>query len=54
MNEPANDERSDPHALIPPEPVDMEFVQSLPDAKRIVLLAILTHSDFVDSPNFQS
>jgi hypothetical protein len=54
MTEPANDERSDAHALVPSKPIDMEFVQALPDAKRIALLAILTHPDFVDSPNFRS
>jgi hypothetical protein len=54
MTEPANDERSDSHALIPPKPVNMEFVQALPEAKRTALLAILTHTDFVDSPNFRS
>jgi hypothetical protein len=54
MTEPANDQPSDPHDLIPPKPIDMEFVQALPDAMLIALLAILTHTDFVDSPNFQS
>jgi hypothetical protein len=54
MAEPANEQRSDPHALIPPKPVDMEFVQALPDAKHTALLAIVTHPDFGDSPNFRS
>jgi hypothetical protein len=54
VTEPANDECSDPHTLIPPKPVDIEFVEALPDAKRIALLAILTHADFADSPNFRS
>jgi hypothetical protein len=54
MTEPANDERSDPRALIPLKPVDMQSVQALPDAKRIALLDILTHTDFVDSPNSRS
>jgi hypothetical protein len=47
-----NQEHSDPHALIPPMSVNMEFVEALPDAKRIALLAILTHADLVDSPTF--
>jgi hypothetical protein len=50
MTESANDEWSDPHTLIPPKPVDMEFVQALSDAT----LEILTPTDFVDSPNFRS
>jgi hypothetical protein len=54
MTELANNERSDPHALIPRKPVDIKFVQALPDAKRIALLVILTRTDFVDSPNFRS
>jgi hypothetical protein len=54
MTEPANDERSDPHALNPPKLVDMEFVQALPDAKRIALLTVLIRPDSVDSLNFRS
>jgi hypothetical protein len=54
MTEPVNKERSDPHALIHPKPVDTEFVHDLPDAKRISLPTILTHTEFVDSPNCRS
>jgi hypothetical protein len=42
MTEPANGERSNPHALIPPKPVDMEFVQALQEA-NIELLTIPVH-----------
>jgi hypothetical protein len=54
MTGPANGERSDLHALIPPNPVDMEFVLALPNAKRIALLDILTHTDSVDFPKIRS
>jgi hypothetical protein len=54
MTEPVNDERRDLHTLIPPKPVNMQFIQVLPNAKRIGLLAIMTHPDFIDSTNFRS
>jgi hypothetical protein len=37
---------ADRQALKPAKPVDLNYVQALPEPKRTALLAILTHSDF--------
>jgi hypothetical protein len=35
-----------PPPVVSAKPVNLEFVQTLPDERRIVLLTIVTHSDF--------
>jgi hypothetical protein len=44
----------DPQALKPANPVNLDYVQALPESKRVALLAILTRSDFQDCPTFRS
>jgi hypothetical protein len=48
------DLKADPQALTGIKPVNLEFIQSLPDSKRIPLLAMVTHTSFQDCTDFRS
>jgi hypothetical protein len=37
-----------------PKPINMDYIQTLLNSKRIPLLAILIHSDFLDCRDFRS
>jgi hypothetical protein len=42
-----------PPPVVTAKPVNLEFVQALPDERRIVLLTIVTHSDFATCTLFR-